>query len=99
VNRANAGLAEEAELAEAQIRKFLLLHKELDADEQEITRTRKVRRGFIGQKYAALIEGLYSGADHVNVEAQVTYEDGRVGLVRADVRIAEAEVAGAGAGR
>jgi long-chain acyl-CoA synthetase len=99
VNRVNASLAEDGELAGAQIRKFLLLHKELDADDQEITRTRKVRRGFIGQKYAALIEGLYSGADHVNVEAQVTYEDGRVGLVRADVRIAEAEVAGAGTGR
>jgi len=59
----------------------------------------KVRRGFIGQKYASLIEGLYSGAGHVNVEAQVTYEDGRVGTVRADVRIAEAQVAAAGAAR
>jgi long-chain acyl-CoA synthetase len=95
----NASLAGEAELAGAQIRKFLLLHKELDADDQEITRTRKVRRGFIAEKYAALIEGLYSGADHVNVEAQVTYEDGRVGTVRADVRIAQAEVAAAGAAR
>jgi long-chain acyl-CoA synthetase len=99
VNRVNASLAGEAELAGAQIRKFLLLHKELDADDQEITRTRKVRRGFIAEKYAALIEGLYSGADHVNVEAQVTYEDGRVGTVRADVRIAQAEVAAAGAAR
>ncbi len=99
VNRVNGSLAGEGELAGAQIRKFLLLHKELDADDQEITRTRKVRRGFIGQKYAALIEGLYSDAGHVNVEAQVTYEDGRVGTVRADVRIAEAEIAAAGAGR
>jgi long-chain acyl-CoA synthetase len=99
VNRVNASLAEDGELTGAQIRKFLLLHKELDADDQEITRTRKVRRGFIGQKYASLIEGLYSGADHVNVEAQVTYEDGRIGLVRADVRIAEAEVVAAGADR
>jgi long-chain acyl-CoA synthetase len=95
VGRVNASLAEDGELAGAQIRKFLLLHKELDADDQEITRTRKVRRGFIGQKYAALIEGLYSGVAHVNVEAQVTYEDGRVGTVRADVRIADAVVAGA----
>jgi long-chain acyl-CoA synthetase len=98
VNRVNLSLAEEGDLAGAQVRKFLLLHKELDADDQEITRTRKVRRGFIGQKYAALIEGLYSGAGHVNVEAQVTYEDGRTGTVRADVRIAEAAVA-AGASR
>jgi long-chain acyl-CoA synthetase len=95
VGRVNAGLAEDGELAGAQIRKFLLLHKELDADDQEITRTRKVRRGFIAQKYAALIEGLYSGVAHVNVEAQVTYEDGRVGTVRADVRIADMVVAGA----
>ena len=95
VNRVNASLAEDGDLAGAQIRKFLLLHKELDPDDQEITRTRKVRRGFIAQKYAALIEGLYSGAGHVKVEAQVTYEDGRVGTVRADVRIADAAVAGA----
>jgi Long-chain acyl-CoA synthetases (AMP-forming) len=93
VGRVNASLAEDPELTGAQIRKFLVLHKELDADDQEITRTRKVRRGFIAQKYAALIEGLYSGAAHVNVEAQVTYEDGRVGTVRADVRIADAAVA------
>ena len=54
----------------------------------------------MAQKYASLIEGLYSGVDHVNVEAQVTYEDGRVGMMRADIRIAEAEVApGAGAAR
>jgi long-chain acyl-CoA synthetase len=95
VGRVNADLAGDGELAGAQIRKFLLLHKELDADDQEITRTRKVRRGFIAQKYAALIEGLYSGVAHVNVEAQVTYEDGRVGTLRAHVRIADAVVAGA----
>jgi long-chain acyl-CoA synthetase len=99
VNRVNRSLVEEGDLAGTQIRKFLLLHKELDADDQEMTRTRKVRRGFVAQKYAPLIEGLYSGVDHVNVEAQVTYEDGRVGMVRADIRIAEAEVAGAGAAR
>jgi long-chain acyl-CoA synthetase len=99
LNRVNRSLGEAGDLAGAQIRKFLLLHKELDADDQEITRTRKVRRGFVAQKYAPLIEGLYSGVDHVNVEAQVTYEDGRVGMVRADIRIAEAEVVGAGVAR
>jgi long-chain acyl-CoA synthetase len=96
VNRVNRSLVAEGDLAGTQIRKFLLLHKELDADDQEITRTRKVRRGFVAEKYAPLIEGLYGGVDHVNVEAQVTYEDGRVGLMRADIRIAEAEIAGAG---
>ena len=95
INRVNQSLLEEGELAGAQIRRFLLLHKELDADDQEITRTRKVRRGFVAQYYATLMVGLDSGVDHVNVEAQVTYEDGRVGMVRADIRIAEAEVAGA----
>jgi long-chain acyl-CoA synthetase len=89
VARVNESLAGEAQLRGARIRKFLLLHKELDPDDQEITRTRKVRRGFIAQKYAALIEGLYSERERVEVETKVTYEDGRVGIVRADVRIAE----------
>jgi long-chain acyl-CoA synthetase len=99
VARVNKSLLDEGHLAGAQIRRFLLLHKELDPDDQEITRTRKVRRGFIGQKYAALIDALYSGADHVNVEAQVTYEDGRTGTVRAEVRIREAEAFAAGVAR
>jgi long-chain acyl-CoA synthetase len=90
VARVNRSLAEDEALAGAQIRRFLLLHKELDADDQEITRTRKVRRGFVAQKYAALIDALYSERTHVAVEAQVTYEDGRVATVRADVRIADA---------
>jgi long-chain acyl-CoA synthetase len=92
VERVNRSLAEDPELRGAQIRRFLLLHKELDPDDQEITRTRKVRRGFIAEKYATLIEGLYGTADHVAVEAQVTYEDGRVGMVRADVAIRAAQV-------
>jgi long-chain acyl-CoA synthetase len=91
VARVNQSLAEEERLRGAQVRRFLILHKELDPDDQEITRTRKIRRGFIAQKYAALIEGLYSGRDRVEVESQVTYEDGRTGTVRAEVRIAEAE--------
>ena len=73
----------------AAIRKFLILHKELDPDDEEITRTRKVRRGYVAQKYATLIEALYGDRDHVAVEAQVTYEDGRIGIVRADVAIRE----------
>jgi long-chain acyl-CoA synthetase len=96
VARVNRSLVDEGTLAGAQIRRFLLLHKELDPDDQEITRTRKVRRGFIGEKYAALIDALYSGADHVKVEAQVTYEDGRTGTVRAEVRIRDAEAFAAG---
>ncbi len=100
VERVNRSLLEDEALRGAQIRRFLLLHKELDPDDQEITRTRKVRRGFIGQKYATLIEALYGTADHVSVEAQVTYEDGRTATVRAAVRISEATTfAGAGAAR
>src|SRR5215475_4938162 len=87
VARVNASLLEDDVLRGARIRKFLILHKELDPDDEEITRTRKVRRSFVAQKYAPLIEALYSGQDRVQVEAKVTYEDGRTGTVRADVRI------------
>ena len=98
VARVNRSLLEEEALRPAQIRRFLLLHKELDPDDQEITRTRKVRRGFIAQKYAPLIDALYGAGDHVNVEAQVTYEDGRTATVRASVRLCDADTfAGAGA--
>jgi long-chain acyl-CoA synthetase len=91
--RVNKSLGEDELLRGAQIRKYLILHKELDADDQEMTRTRKLRRGFIAEKYAPLIEALYSGNDRVMVEAKVTYEDGRTGTVRADVRIREVEAA------
>jgi long-chain acyl-CoA synthetase len=94
VDRVNRSLLEDEVLRGAQIRKFLILHKELDPDDEEITRTRKVRRGYIAQKYATLIDALYGAAHHVQVDAKVTYEDGRVGTVRADVRIREATVAG-----
>jgi long-chain acyl-CoA synthetase len=87
VERVNRSLAEDEVLRGARIRKFLILHKELDPDDEEITRTRKVRRGYIAQKYSPLIEALYDGRAHVEVEAKVTYEDGRTGTIRADVRI------------
>ncbi|OLD28689.1 MAG: long-chain fatty acid--CoA ligase [Candidatus Rokubacteria bacterium 13_1_40CM_2_70_45] len=96
VERVNRSLAEDEVLRGARIRKFLILHKELDPDDEEITRTRKVRRGYIAQKYAALIEALYGEGGHVEVEAKVTYEDGRTGTIRADVRIHDV-VAGQGA--
>jgi long-chain acyl-CoA synthetase len=89
VARVNASLRGDRTLAGAQIRKFLILHKELDPDDAEITRTRKVRRGHIAQKYAALIDALYSDRAQVAVDAQVTYEDGRTGTVRADLGIRE----------
>ena len=97
VARVNRSLLEDEVLRGAQIRRFLILHKELDPDDEEITRTRKVRRGYIAQKYAALIEALYGDRDHVQVDAKVTYEDGRVGTVRADVRIRDVALVGPGA--
>jgi long-chain acyl-CoA synthetase len=93
VARVNRSLLEDELLRAAQIRRFLILHKELDPDDEEITRTRKIRRSYIARKYEALIEALYGDADHVQVEAQVTYEDGRTGTIRADVRIADVEAA------
>jgi long-chain acyl-CoA synthetase len=89
VARVNASLLEDDVLRGARIRKFLILHKELDPDDEEITRTRKVRRGFVAQKYAPLIDALYTDRDRVTVEARVTYEDGRTGTIRAEVAIRE----------
>jgi len=91
VEQVNADLAREPEVAHSQIRRFLILHKELDADDEELTRTRKVRRGFIAQKYAPLVNALYDDSPSVHVEAQVRYEDGRTGSVSADLRIADAK--------
>ena len=87
VARVNQSLLEDEVLRGARIRKFLILHKELDPDDEEITRTRKVRRGHVARKYAPLIDALYGERDRVDVEAQVTYEDGRTGTIRAGVRI------------
>ncbi|MGH7263584.1 MAG: AMP-dependent synthetase/ligase, partial [Candidatus Rokuibacteriota bacterium] len=89
VVRVNRSLAADPLLRGARIKRFLILHKELDPDDEEITRTRKVRRRFIAEKYAALIEALYSERERCEVEAQVTYEDGRTARIRADVQIRE----------
>jgi long-chain acyl-CoA synthetase len=91
VEKVNANLATDPHLAGSQIKRFLILHKELDADDGELTRTRKVRRRFIAERYANLIEALYAGLDHARVEAQVKYEDGRTGTLKADLKIREAE--------
>ena len=90
VEQVNADLAQEPEIANSQIQRFLILHKELDADDEELTRTRKVRRRFIAEKYASLVDALYDGSPSVHIQAQVRYEDGRTGSVSADLRIADA---------
>ncbi len=91
IAQANADLAREPELAHSQIHRFLILHKELDADDGELTRTRKVRRRFIGEKYGSLVEALYNDRQTVHVEAQVRYEDGRTGTFSADLKIRDAK--------
>jgi long-chain acyl-CoA synthetase len=92
VEKANAELAAEGELAASQIRRFLVLHKELDPDDDELTRTRKVRRGFVAEKYGVLIDALYSGRNVQHIETLVKFEDGRSGTVAADLRIEDARV-------
>ncbi len=92
VDEVNRKLASEPLMAGAQVRRFLVLHKELDADDGELTRTQKVRRGFIAERYGELIEALYDGSSTRTVETEVTYEDGRKGRIRATVRIADARV-------
>ncbi len=87
VEKVNADLARDPKLCASQIHRFVILHKELDADDGELTRTRKVRRGFIGEKYATIVDALYSDADRCVVEAQVRFEDGRTGKVRAELHI------------
>jgi long-chain acyl-CoA synthetase len=91
VEQVNADLAAEPEIANSQIHRFLILHKELDADDGELTRTRKVRRGFIAEKYEPLVKALYSTASTVHVSAQVRYEDGRTGTYSADLKIRDAK--------
>jgi len=90
--RVNKSLAEDEQLRGAQIYKYLILHKELDPDDEEITRTRKIRRRFIAEKYADLIDALYSDRDSVEVKAKVTYEDGRTTMINADLKIRKVEV-------
>jgi long-chain acyl-CoA synthetase len=89
VEEVNRSLAEEKVMAGAQIRRFLVLHKELDADDGELTRTLKVRRGFIADRYEPLVKALYDGSKEVDISTEVTFEDGRRGNLSARVKIAD----------
>ncbi len=91
VEEVNASLAGDDMLSGCQIHRFLVLHKELDPDDGEMTRTRKVRRSTIAERYAPLITGLYDGSDTVYVETEVTYEDGRKGSIDATLEIRDAK--------
>src|SRR5262245_28302917 len=87
VAEVNRSLAADKMTAGAQIKRFLILHKELDPDDGEITRTLKVRRGFIEERYAPLIKALYDGSKEADISTQVTFEDGRKGAISARVTI------------
>ena len=89
VKKVNADLAADEKLAGSQVSRFLVLHKELDADDGELTRTRKVRRGHIAEKYKVLVDALYGGLTHQHIETQVRFEDGRTGSIAADLHIAD----------
>ncbi len=91
VETVNNDLSRDEKLRGSQIKRYLLLHKELDADDGEITRTRKVRRRIILEKYGELIEALDDTQQtHREIESQMTFEDGRIGTVQADLQIREA---------
>jgi long-chain acyl-CoA synthetase len=92
VDKVNLDLSQDSRLGNSQIHRFLILHKELDADDGELTRTRKVRRRFVGERYDVLVNALYSGQTECYIDTQVTFEDGRTGSLAADVRITDAEV-------
>ena len=92
VESVNADLARDEKLSGSQIRRYMLLHKELDADDGELTRTRKVRRRIVTEKYAVLIAALDDPQQtHCEIDSQMTFEDGRTGIVHADLQIREAE--------
>ena len=91
VEKVNADLAADAMLAGSQISRFLVLHKELDADDGELTRTRKVRRGYIGEKFQPLVDALYDGKAEQFIETAVKFEDGRSGSVSATLPIVDAK--------
>jgi long-chain acyl-CoA synthetase len=92
VQQVNADLAHDPRLAGSQIRRFLVLHKELDADDGELTRTRKVRRGPIAEKYQVLLEALYGGRTQQHIETQIRFEDGRTGMAAATLKIVDLQL-------
>lgn len=89
IEKVNADLANDSMLAGSQVSRFLVLHKELDADDGELTRTNKVRRGFIAEKYAVLVDALYAGRTEQYIETQVKFEDGRTGSVSATLKLSD----------
>jgi long-chain acyl-CoA synthetase len=92
IEETNISIAQDEMLAGCQIHRFLILHKELDADDGEMTRTRKVRRKIVGEKFDDLVTALYDGSDEIYTETEVTYEDGRKGKITATLKIRDTKV-------
>lgn len=92
VEEVNRSIADDPMLSGCQIHRFLILHKELDADDGEMTRTRKVRRRIVEDKFHDLITALYDGSDKISTRTEVTYEDGRKGYISATLEIRDAKV-------
>jgi long-chain acyl-CoA synthetase len=88
----NLSIAQDKMLSGCQVHRFLVLHKELDADDGELTRTRKVRRRIIEEKFSDLIQALYNGSSEISTETEVTYEDGRRGSIKAKLEIRDVPV-------
>jgi long-chain acyl-CoA synthetase len=86
IRKCNAGLPEAT-----RIRRFLVLNKEFDADDDEITRTRKIRRHFVTEKYAAVLHAFYSGVDEVDLSTEITYEDGRKAMLQSRLAIGDVD--------
>jgi long-chain acyl-CoA synthetase len=97
IEQVNAELAADTMVADTQVHRFLILHKELDPDDDELTRTRKVRRGFVAEKYAVLVDALYGGKGSQFIETLVRFEDGRTGKVGADLQIRDIKTFAKGA--
>ena len=91
IEEVNESLSSDPMLSGCQIHRFLVLHKELDADDGELTRTRKVRRNIISEKYGDLVNALYDGSNSISTETEVTYEDGRKGSIKATLEIRDAK--------
>ncbi|MGB1861146.1 MAG: AMP-binding protein [Arenicellales bacterium] len=92
IEQVNQSLAQDSHLSSSQIRRFLILHKELDPDDGELTRTRKVRRRIINERYGDLIEALFDGRKNCFISTEVMFEDGRQGQIEADLEIRDAAV-------
>ena len=92
IDKVNKDLSQDPELYDSQIKRFLILHKELDADDGELTRTNKVRRSLISDRYGELVNAFYNNKDHCFIETEVTFEDGKKGSISADLKIQDMNV-------